>query len=130
MLLILSHSPVCLHARQGSPPASRSAPSLPLGAVNVVNVADVNTAALLALESLNEPLRFARPVSLDIRPETHGTWEQLPDGGRLWRLRFHAAGATDLNFGFSKFVLPAGATLHVSSEEHDYYEGPYPGFPL
>jgi hypothetical protein len=49
----------------------------------------------------------------------------LPGGGRLWRLRFHAAGATDLNFGFSRFRLPAGATLHVSSEERDYYEGPY-----
>jgi subtilisin-like proprotein convertase family protein len=126
--LILGLIPIVLQARQGSPPASRSAPSLPLAAVSVVNVPEVNAAALLAeesLESLNEPLRFARPVSLDITPETHGTWEQLPDGGRLWRLRFHATGATDLNFGFGKYRLPAGATLHVSSEEHDYYEGPY-----
>lgn len=128
LLAALHLMPLDLDARRGAPPASRSHPSLPLGAVNIVNAPHLNTAALLAedaREPPDEPLRFAQPVSLDITPQTRGTWEQLPDGARLWRLRFHAAGATDLNFGFSRFRLPAGATLHVSSEERDYYEGPY-----
>ena len=71
------------------------------------------------------PLRYAVPLGVDISPATHGTWEQFPDGSRLWRLRFHSPGATDLNFGLTTFLVPAGAELHVLSEEHDYYEGPY-----
>ena len=120
--------PATLNARKGTPPESRSSRALPLTAVHVVNVPTASAQALLAEdagEPPDEPLRFANPVVLNITPESHGTWEQLPSGARLWRLRFHAAGATDLNFGFETFRLPAGATLHVVSEEHDYYEGPY-----
>ncbi|MDA1313542.1 MAG: proprotein convertase P-domain-containing protein [Acidobacteria bacterium] len=128
LLFALHLIAIGLNARQGALPASRSQPSLPLGMVSVINAPQLNTAALLAedaREPPDEPLRFAQPVALDVTPQTHGTWEQLPAGGRLWRLRFHAAGATNLNFGFSRFRLPAGATLHVSSEDRDYYEGPY-----
>jgi len=70
------------------------------------------------------PLRYAVPSPVHFTPATHGTWEQVP-GGRLWRLRINAAGATDLNFGFSNFLLPDGATLHVCAEGEDYFQGPY-----
>ena len=70
------------------------------------------------------PLRYAVPSRVELSPATHGTWEHVP-GGRLWRLRIHSAGATDLNFGFSKFLLPEGATLHLCAEGEDYFQGPY-----
>jgi lysyl endopeptidase len=70
------------------------------------------------------PLRFAIAQPVQITPATHGTWETVP-GGRLWRLRFHSPGATDLNFAFTTFWLPEGATLHISSLEEDYFQGPY-----
>lgn len=70
------------------------------------------------------PLRYAVPSPVNLTPATHGTWEQVP-GGRLWRLRINSAGATDLNFGFSKFLLPEGATLHLCAEGEDYFQGPY-----
>ncbi len=63
-----------------------------------------------------------RPVS--ITPETHGRWDDLSDGSRLWRVRVRAAGATDLRLGFDRFQLPAGATLYVIGAD-DYYQGPY-----
>jgi hypothetical protein len=59
-----------------------------------------------------------------VTPATHGTWEELPEG-RLWRLRFASAGATDLNFGFTSFWLPEGATLHICSESEPYAQGPF-----
>ena len=117
-----------LHARRGAPPATNVVQASDLDDVNVVRIPEVNAAALLAedvAEAVEEPLRFARPVALNITPDTHGNWEALGSGARIWRLRFHSAGATDLNLGFGRFRLPPGATLHVSSEEHDYYEGPY-----
>jgi len=70
------------------------------------------------------PLRFAVPTTVGVSPAAHGTWEQLPEG-RLWRLRVASVGATDLNFGFSQFWLPEGATLHICSEDVAYFQGPY-----
>src|SRR5437870_11943890 len=61
---------------------------------------------------------------VEVTPATHGTWERLPDG-RLWRLRIVSAGATNLNFGFSNFWLPEGATAHFCSETEAYFQGPY-----
>jgi len=71
------------------------------------------------------PQRFAVPADVSITPETGGTWEMLGDGGRLWRLRVESPNATDLNFGFTRFRLPEGATLHIVSLDRKYFQGPY-----
>jgi hypothetical protein len=70
------------------------------------------------------PLQYAVDHPVQVTPATYGTWENVP-GGRLWRLRVVSLGATDLNFGFSRFWLPKGAMLHVISENESYYQGPY-----
>jgi hypothetical protein len=71
------------------------------------------------------PQRFAVPEAVMITPQTDGTWEPLDNGGRLWRLRFDSPNATDLNFGFTRFRMPRGATLHLLSEQHEIIQGPY-----
>jgi hypothetical protein len=70
------------------------------------------------------PVRFAVARSVELTPATSGTWEQLAEG-RLWRLRLTSSGATDLNFGFTEFWLPEGASLYIISEGESYYQGPY-----
>jgi subtilisin-like proprotein convertase family protein len=117
------------HARRGEPPRSRNlAGAKALGAIAQQKVAAVSASKLLAEDALaprHAPLRFADPLDVSIRPLEDGTTEVFPDGSTLWRLRVEAPGATDLNFGFTSFVVPPGTTLHVSSEDFDYYEGPY-----
>ncbi len=71
------------------------------------------------------PQRFAVPEDVSVTPGDHGTWEYVTGGGRLWRIRIEAPNATDLNFGFTRFRLPEGATLHVVSEDHDVFRGPF-----
>lgn len=61
------------------------------------------------------PLQFALPRDVAVTPKTHGDWIAV-DGGREWRLRVIADGATDLNFGFTTFALPEGATLELMVE--------------
>ncbi len=59
-----------------------------------------------------DPERFAEPESVAITPETHGTWEILPDPRfQLWRLRIQAEGALSLNLGFDRFRVPKGGRL-------------------
>jgi hypothetical protein len=125
--LILLQS-VTAWGRQSSPPPSSQWPVKPLTAVSQELVATVSPDKELAADAKVargiDPLRFAVPSKVAMRPETHGTWEEVP-GGRLWRLRVLAKGATDLNFGFTSFWLPPGATLHVCSERENYYQGPF-----
>jgi subtilisin-like proprotein convertase family protein len=125
MFLLLA---AAAQARRGAPPRSSAVGSKSLDTVPMLLLPGVDTRALLAQDAANKsggPLRFAIPVAVDISPAKHGAWEELADGGRLWRYRFDSPEASDLNFGFNKMWLPPGATLHVLSEEYDYYEGPY-----
>lgn len=70
------------------------------------------------------PRRFAVPVKVAVTPSSAGTWQVLPEG-RVWRLRVTSKNATDLNFGFTQFWLPEGATLYIISEADNSYQGPY-----
>ncbi len=114
-------------ARQGEPPRSQQA-TQPLAAVAQVVLPAVDAQARLAEDAKDQspgPLRYAVPIAVMMTPDTDGTWEELPNAGRLWRLRLHVPGATDLNFGFTSYWLPEGATLHILSEVELYYQGPY-----
>src|SRR5687767_9556676 len=114
-------------ARQGTPPLSRQLKLQTLQAVKQATVAATDVQAEKAADErvgVSGPLRFAASTPTQITPATAGTWENVP-GGRIWRLRIASAGATDLNFAFTTFWLPEGATLHISSETEDYFQGPY-----
>jgi len=59
------------------------------------------------------PYRFALPVDVALTTDNAGTWEILPDGRSLWRLRLGSPGVLSLNLGFVRFELPEGARLMV-----------------
>jgi lysyl endopeptidase len=63
-----------------------------------------------------EPLRFAWPVDLALVPDAHEGWDELPDGRHRWRLQITTTGASSLNLGFSRFDLPWGGSLVLTSE--------------
>ena len=54
-------------------------------------------------------------VSIDIK--TAGRLEVQPDGSKLWLLRINSPSAFGMQFYFSKFKLPFGATLYFYNEE-------------
>lgn len=118
-------------ARTGAPPLSHSAQLAALDRIAVLELEAIDREALLAedeaatADSSAKPLRFALPIDMQLTLADAGTWEQAPDGGWVWRLRVHAPNATELNFGFTRYRLATGATLHIWSEDYDYVEGPY-----
>lgn len=57
------------------------------------------------------PLRFAIPVESDYTVDNAGTWETLPGGKVLWRLRVASPGALTLNIGFTRYNMPDGGTM-------------------
>jgi len=119
--------PCRIEAREATLPLSRRQPVQALANVPQITVGPTDVAAELASDNkigVTTPLRIASPAFVEITPVTHGVWEAVP-GGRIWRTRIFSEGATDLNLGFTRFQLPEGATLHLSSEAEDYTQGAF-----
>lgn len=102
-----------------------------------VVLAPVDQARLLAEDSAaiakdvaskggaDKRMRVATAQPVDIDAARDGLWTPQADGSRLWRLTVHADHATDLRFGFARFVVPAGVTLHVVDDARRAFGGPF-----
>lgn len=121
-------SPVQASAVEQQTPQSSASPQ-PLEAVETLVMPPVDVAALLAEDELRAaqglPPRFAQPILVDVTPASHGTWETLADGTRLWRLRVLAEGALSLNFGFARYHMPEGGSLLLYSPDRSRTAGPF-----
>ncbi len=71
------------------------------------------------------PYRFAFGITVNLNTDNAGSWNGLPDGSRLWRLKIVSTGALSLNLGFTRFDMPEGAKLWLYNPAGDYVEGPY-----
>lgn len=102
-------------------PTARSQPVARIDAVDYVEVLAPDLARLQAEDTLAEAMdlapRFAVPNAVSLRPSKRGTWERLPDGRLLWRLRVLARGALSLNLGFSRYHMSPGGRLVVHSSD-------------
>jgi len=54
-----------------------------------------------------------------------GEWTLLADGRSLWRQKVVSDGAKSLDFGFTRFRMPQGAELWISSGAKGDVQGPY-----
>lgn len=59
------------------------------------------------------PVRFATPLAVNLTPANSGTWDELPNGDLVWRLRVESRGALSINFGFEQYAMPEGGHLLV-----------------
>ena len=92
---------------------------------------DVDVDSLLAEDAVREsagrpvPARYAKGLPAAFTPANSGTWEELGDGSRLWRLRIASPGALSLSLGLKRFDLPAGAAFWVHDPDGAWVQGPY-----
>ena len=117
-------------AQQAFPLPSQQHPSVQAAAtVPLKTMPSVDEAALRAedreLRGRVGPHRYGTVVDTRFSPEQHGSWERLPSGNWLWRLRIRSRGAKSLSIAFTQFDLPDGATLFVRGPDGDLVRGPY-----
>ncbi len=109
----------------GAPPSARLALRASV-ATRVLPLVD--NAALLAEDELatkEGPLRFAAVLPVDLGPSNSGTWEKLPSGDRVWRLRISSRRAHSILLSFERFQLPLGAELFVANDDRSVTRGAY-----
>jgi hypothetical protein len=75
--------------------------------------------------SWDEPPRFATMLPVQVNPSTAGTWETLPNGLELWRVRITSAGAVSLNLGFTAYHMPPGGELYLYTSDYSQVLGPF-----
>ncbi len=92
---------------------------LPTDVVELIELAGPNYEWLdeddLRRNELSLVPRFAVANEVEVSPLDRGTWEFLPDGRMMWRLRVLSPGAYHINFGFGTFELPDSAELTIYS---------------
>ena len=96
-------------------------------AVPMLEMPPVNVEAALAADALKkgpQPYRFAVPIAVQITPANQGLWSTV-DGMAVWQLAVHSPQASSLNFGFTAYALPEGATLTISALDGSQPQGPY-----
>ncbi len=68
---------------------------------------------------------FATKLPVHITPSTHGTWEALPNGKALWRLRIYSKHAYSLNLGFTSYFMPKSGELYIYNPDQSDVKGPF-----
>ena len=71
------------------------------------------------------PYRFGANISTDLGTNNAGTWTELENGDRIWRLRFSSPGALTLNFRFDKYDVPEGGKVFIYDADRTMYEGAF-----
>lgn len=87
-----------------------------------------NASLMLEDEALNHkgrPYRVGTVHDVRIGNATHGTWDTLADGGRLWRVAVSSEGATFVHPIFDTFVIPNGAEVFVYTPSRDFVLGKF-----
>lgn len=103
---------------------------LPVERVSLWQSPAVDVAALRVEDAAHRdvpgvPLRIGFPMDTDLTPANSGTWEELPGGDSLWRLRVRTEGALWTVLGFDVFRLQVGAELWVYDPSLATAMGPY-----
>ncbi len=78
-----------------------------------------------AAEPKDVPQRFGWPHEVDYTLTNSGTWDTLPNGDRLWRLRVASPGAYSINILYERFDIPNGARLFLYNADKSHVIGSF-----
>jgi lysyl endopeptidase len=71
------------------------------------------------------PFRFGIEHDVAFSKENSGSWTELENGDKIWRLGVKAADASSFSFLFDRFVLHKGAELFIWNSERTEFLGSF-----
>lgn len=71
------------------------------------------------------PWRFGKDLPVDYNLENSGTWDELANGDRIWRLEIISYGAYSINLIYSKYHMPEGGNLFLYNENKTHVIGSF-----
>ena len=119
LVILIAVCPISAQVSFGGKPISLS--RAVTSDIEVVAMPSIDIQALLAEDEIEEaqgmPYRFGNPFEVDYGLYNSGTWEELPDGSGLWRLKIKSPGAYSINLVYDRYHLPEGAELFIYNED-------------
>jgi hypothetical protein len=113
----------------GLPPSAYDARlQAPDAAVQTVSMPAVDVERLLFEDENREKVgafRFGDELAVHLTPGNSGSWTELENGDRVWRLRIESEGAYSLSLIFDEFELPPGAELYAYDDARETVYGQY-----
>ena len=73
------------------------------------------------------PFRFGVDIDVDLGLSNSGSWQELPGGDRIWRLKISSPDSYSINLIYSDFFMPEGASLHVYDPRRSHVLGGFTG---
>lgn len=97
--------------------------------INPILLPKFDLDAQLAEDEINDeeamPYRFGYTFETNHHFNNSGTWTELPNGDRVWRIRFHSKDALTLNFLLEDFYLPKNAKIYLYNQDRTQLIGAY-----
>lgn len=98
--------------------------------IDAVVMPDFDLAKLEAEDKINDAdkmkaWRYGYEFLVDHNLNNSGYWTTLPNGDRLWRIRYVSTGAKTMNFLFSDYYMPEGGTVYLYNNDHTDLLGAY-----
>jgi len=72
---------------------------------------------------LEKSYRVGVEVPVEISTVTNGQWDDLPDGGRIWRVTINCKGAQAIGLNYNELRLPTGSDLFVYTSDRKFVIG-------
>ncbi|OFX24386.1 MAG: hypothetical protein A2033_12715 [Bacteroidetes bacterium GWA2_31_9] len=69
--------------------------------------------------------RIGRSVPVNLDMNTAGTWTNLPEGGKIWRLKLSCNGAEGISVYYNNFYIPRNGKLFIYNESKTQILGAY-----
>lgn len=126
--LLLNQSILTAQTSSGGTPPSFSVKDIPaFYESQVLNKPDLSfiTTEDLLRDKNGMFYRAGVSVPVQINTENSGTWHELPNGDRIWRLRITAPDALALGVYYDHFWLPPGGHLYLYDQSGEQILGAY-----
>ena len=101
-----------------------------IGSVAVFNLELQDNQKLLKANAEKDfsALNFAEPFEVNLNCDKNGSWESISQDRLMWRYRLRSEGATSLNLGFNKYIMPERGHMIIYSSDRNQIAGPFTNY--
>ncbi len=111
-------------SKGGTPPSFLT--KLLTDTVHVIQMPKINTDSIIQNDTTNTSLfRFGYAIDVDFGMDNSGTWDTLPNGDKIWRLKISSDEAYSINLIYDDFWMPEDAQFFVYSEDKNMILGAF-----
>ncbi|MEM1328007.1 MAG: PPC domain-containing protein [Bacteroidota bacterium] len=109
------------HAQRYKDLITTDVPTVQMPAINISELQQEDAQD----EAAGLPPRFGKRFETNFSLSTHGRWDNLPNGGRVWRFAIESPGALSINLTFNDFFMPRGGRFFVFTEDFEQILGAF-----